>query len=139
MTISSTSLYYCVKAKGLSTLILLENCYYHAQWSNQKSVVFLLKFRTIPSLTFVHKFPISLCPFLILSLFLPFSPFPFEKLGKLEIFQDNTPFFTTFSCLTPSFFYVEKVVRFHYRSPREIWIWLLLRCLKIWIYLNYLS
>jgi hypothetical protein len=48
----------------------------------------------------------SLCPFLILPLFLPFSPFSLEKLEnfeKLEILQDNTPLFTTFSFLTPSF------------------------------------
>jgi hypothetical protein len=67
----------------------------------------LLNFRTVPSLTFVHKFPISLCPFLILPQSLLFSPFPLEKLEnleKLEILQDTTSLFTTFSFLTPSFF-----------------------------------
>jgi hypothetical protein len=65
--------------EGLSTLIFLENCYYHAQCSNPKSAVFLLNFRTVPSLTFVHKFPISLCPFLT---FFPFSNRKIGKFGK---------------------------------------------------------
>jgi hypothetical protein len=100
----TTQQQYTQQPEGLSTLIFLENCYYHAQWSNQNSAVFLLNFRTVPSLTFIHKFPISLCPFLTL---IPFSPFPLEKLEnleKLEILQDNTPLFTTFSFLTPPFF-----------------------------------
>ncbi len=66
----------------------------------------MLNFRTVPSLTFVHKFPISLCQFLILSQSLPFSPFPLEKLEnleKLEILQDNTPLLPPFLSLLPHY------------------------------------
>jgi hypothetical protein len=115
------------KPEGLSTLIFLENCYYHAQWSNQKSAVFLLNFRTVPSLTFVHKFPISLCPFLILPLFHKKNWKIWKNWKYYKIIPPFLPHFLSLLLI----FYVENVVRFHYRCPREIWIWLVLRCLKI--------